>query len=76
MKVLIFTFCSHQKRKYNYNKNTKVYMSVKMKKKKKSNVKLKYLLTWQLQNFSPKNELNKTFFLLVPMLHVSLNWSI
>ena len=72
MKVLIFTFCSHQKLKYNYNKNTKntkVYVS--KNEKKISNVKLKYLLTWQLQHFSSKNELNKTFFLFVPMLHVS-----
>ena len=61
MKVLIFTFCSHQKLKYNYNEIQK-YMSVKMK-KKISNVKLKYLLTWQLQHFSSKNELYKTFFL-------------
>ena len=60
MKVLIFTFCSHQKLKYNYNKNTKVYVS--KNEKKISNVKLKYLLTWQLQHFSSKNELNKTFF--------------
>ena len=45
-------------------------MSVKME-KKIPNVKLKYLLTWQLQHFSSKNELNKTFFLFVPMLHVS-----
>ena len=39
-------------------------MSVKMK--KKSNVKLKYLLNWQLQQFSSKNELNKTFFFVGP----------
>ena len=39
-------------------------MSVKMK--KKSNVKLKYLLTWQLQHFSSKNEINKTFFFVCP----------
>ena len=38
-------------------------MSVKMK-KKISNVKLKYLLTWQLQHFSSKKEHNKTFFFL------------
>ena len=62
MKILIFTFCSHQKLKYNYDKITIVYMSVKMG--KKPNVKLKYLLTWQLQHFSSKNELNKTFFCL------------
>ena len=68
MKVLIFTFCSHQKLKYNYNKTTKVYMSVKMK--KKSNVKLKYLLTWQLQHFSSKNEQQNIFFVCL-MLHVS-----
>ena len=64
MKVLIFTFCSHQKLKYNYNKNTKVYVS--KNEKKVSNVKLKYLLTWQLQHFSSKNELNKTFFFICP----------
>ena len=40
-------------------------MSVKMK-KKISNVKLKYLLTWQLQHFSSKNELNKTFLFVCP----------
>ena len=63
MKVLIITFCSHQKLKYIIK--IQKYMSVKMK-KKKSNVKLKYLLTWQLQHFSSKNELNKTFFLVCP----------
>ena len=44
-------------------------MSVKMK-KKISNVKLKYLLTWQLQHFSFKNELNKTFFFCLSLCYM------
>ena len=67
MKILIFTFCNHQKLKYNYNKNT-IYESKnekkKEKKKKKKKKKIIYMsnvnLTWQLQYFSSKNEFNKT----------------
>ena len=64
MKILIFTFCNHQKLKYNYDKNT-IYESKNEKKKKKKRKKL-YIymsnvnLTWQLQYFSSKNEFNKT----------------
>ena len=62
MKILIFTFCNHQKLKYNYNKNT-IYES-KNEKKKKKKKKIIYMsnvnLTWQLQYFSSKNEFNKT----------------
>ena len=63
MKILIFTFCNHQKLKYNYNKNT-IYESKNEKKKKKKKKKIIYMsnvnLTWQLQYFSSKNEFNKT----------------
>ena len=61
MKILIFTFCNHQKLKYNYNKNT-IYESKneKKKEKKKKNIMSNVNLTWQLQYFSSKNEFNKT----------------
>ena len=65
MKILIFTFCNHQKLKYNYKKNT-IYESKNEKKKKKKKKKIMYIymsnvnLTWQLQYFSSKNEFNKT----------------
>ena len=63
MKILIFTFCNHQKLKYNYTKNT-IYESKNEKKKKKRKKLYIYMsnvnLTWQLQYFSSKNEFNKT----------------
>ena len=64
MKILIFTFCNHQKLKYNYTKNT-IYESKNEKKKEKNYIYI-YIymsnvnLTWQLQYFSSKNEFNKT----------------
>ena len=64
MKILIFTFCNHQKLKYNYIKNTIYESKNKKKKKKKKKKKIIYMsnvnLTWQLQYFSSKNEFNKT----------------
>ena len=59
MKILIFTFCNHQKLKYNYNKNT-IYESKNEKKKKLYIYMSNVNLTWQLQYFSSKNEFNKT----------------
>ena len=65
MKILIFTFCNHQKLKYNYNKNTIYESKNEKKKRKKKKKKIIYImsnvnLTWQLQYFSSKNEFNKT----------------
>ena len=42
MKILIFTFCNHQKLKYNSNKNT-IYESKNEKKKRKKKKKIIYI---------------------------------
>ena len=62
MKILIFTFCNHQKLKYNYNKNPIYESKNEKKKEKEKNYMSNVNLTWQVpvQYFSSKNEFNKT----------------